>query len=142
MDKSSMRGGATVVSGKTDAEGVETVTVSSAKPETIERSADGSITVHLQHPFLRPPQSGKDIMEGVDKIVLREMTAGDLIDMDKGESDTDKSVALAAALSGQPMSAIKRLHFEDFAAVHAVINQKLGKFLRISARVLSSWQDD
>lgn len=148
MDKSSMRGGAKLASGKIDAEGVETLTVDAEadesdtpeavpEPEIVEHGADGSITVHFQHPFLRPPLKGKDPAEGITKIVFREMTAGDLVDMERTENDTEKLVSLAATLSGMPVSLLNRLHFEDFASVHGVLNDKLGKFLRASARVSS-----
>lgn len=141
MDKASMRGGAPIVrQGAPDSEGVEVFDVP-AEPEPsgsdpIEVAIDGSVTIHLSHAF-RPPTKGPDIAAGITKIVLREMTAGDMVDMDKGESDTGKLLHLAASLSGMPVTVLERLHFEDFAILHAVCNEKLGKFLRASAKVSS-----
>lgn len=149
MDKSSMRGGAKLVSGTIDSEGVETISVSpedegaeetpepEPEAEAVEWHSDGSVTVYLQHAFLRPPLKGKDAAEDITKIVFREMTAGDLVDMDRTENESEKLIALASALSSTPASLLHRLHFEDYALVHGVLNDKLGKFLRVSARVLS-----
>lgn len=152
MDKSSMRGasgagsirteqpggasGAIVVTAAEDAEGVETVHVEPEERSPIEMGADGSITVHLSHAF-RPPAKGQDIATGLTKIVLREMCAGDMIEMDRGEGGNAQMLHLAASLSGLPTSVLERMHFEDFALVHAIVNEKLGKFLRVSAKALS-----
>lgn len=136
MDKASMRGGASMVHGETDAESVETVHIEPEEKSPIEIAVDGSITIHLSHPF-RPPAKGQDIAAGINKIVLREMTAGDMVEMDKGDGGNAQMMHLAASLSGMPISVLERMHFEDFALVHAVVNEKLGKFLRASAKALS-----
>lgn len=140
MDKASMRGGANVVSAKPDAEGVEVRTVAeepAPKPEPIEVAADGTITVQISHPF-RAVSRGADIATGLTKIVLREMTAGDMVEMDKGEGGHAQMMHLAASLSGLPTSVLERMHYADFAIVHAVVNDKLGKFLQASANALLS----
>ena len=138
MDKASMRGGPIVRQGAPDSESVESFEVP-AEPEErpiVEANADGTITVHLQHPF-RPPAKGPDIAAGITKIVLREMCAGDMVEMDKGEGGNSQILHLAASLSSTPASVLERMHFEDFAVIHAIVNEKLGKFLRASAKALS-----
>lgn len=138
MDKLNMRGAPIVRTSEPDAEGVETVQVPVEDDDPgVVFESDGSVTIPLMHPFARATGKGEDIAAGITKIVLREMTAGDLVDMDKGETDTSKLVHLAATLSGLPVKVLERMHFEDFAVLHAVCNDKLGKFLRISARVSS-----
>lgn len=133
MSKASMRGGASVIEApEEDIEEDEPI------PGAVEEHEDGSVTIHLSKPLAPYTGRGEDPFFSVTpKITLREIYAGDLIALDQGEGDMAKITNLAKELSKMPASLIARLHWEDFARIHGVINTKLGKFLGTSAQ---QWQ--
>ena len=103
------------------------------EPEWTEYHDDGSITVRFSRPLAPYHGKGADPFHGTTKLTLREIYAGDMIAMDADGGDMTKITSLAKELSKVPASLIERLHWEDFARVHGVINVKLGKFLGTSA---------
>ena len=101
--------------------------------EWVTHNDDGSVTVRLSKPLAPYHGKGADMFVCVEEIKIRELYAGDMIAIDGDGGDMAKITALAAELSKMPTKLIERLHWEDFARVHGVINTKLGKFLGTSA---------
>jgi hypothetical protein len=135
VDKTSLRG-APIGREESVSEEPETQSEES-DDELVEAHEDGSVTVRLAKPLAPYHGKGADMFIGVDKVVLREIYAGDMIAMDIEGGDMAKITSLAKELSKMPTSFIERMHWEDFARVHGVINGKLGKFLGTSVQ---QWQ--
>lgn len=100
---------------------------------------DDMITIHLKHPF--KPLAGlkpeKDPLHGIGVCKLRMPVASDMLALDQ-EGAIAQIHALAIQLSGWPKSAFDRMHYMDFAAIHGVLNNYLGKFARASFEISAS----
>lgn len=98
---------------------------------------DGTMVIKLTKALAPHNGKGEDPLGDLTEIRLRKMFAGDLVAIDKEPGTIGQVIALAKQLSGLPEIAIKRLHADDFARVHGVVNGYLGNFLAMS-RALSA----
>lgn len=93
---------------------------------------DGTVVVRLTRPLMPHGGKGDDPLKDLTEVRLRPMYARDMLTMDAAEGDMEKVVRLAVKLAGLPTIAIERLHSDDFARVHGVVQGRLGKFLGAS----------
>lgn len=81
----------------------------------------GETVVTLRRPVVRGKETVRELR------VRGQMTAGDMLAMDKAEGALAQKFHLIAEMTGQPVSVIEALLPLDWADVQGVINDLLGK---------------
>ncbi len=94
-----------------------------------------TIVIRLTKPLQPHKGKGEDPLGDLTEVRLRKLYAGDMMALDGEAGTIGQIIALAKQLSSLPEIAIRRLHADDFARVHGIVQGYLGKFLGTSQRL-------